>query len=171
MAESRYEKYIVRKPAVLGKDGRIEYPDKFNFEGMADTGPLVWRSPEQAKETDSFVEHGIISGDIVVGGGVEIGPGGFVEKPHKHAEHGEIFLFIGTDPSDPTDLGAEAEFCLGEGDEMERIVLNTSASVYVPPGVAHFPLTWRNVRRPCVFVVIPSPGGSTPVASLEADTV
>ena len=159
MAESRYEKYIVRKPGIISKEGKIEFPDKINVEGMADTGPLVWRSPELEKETSAFVEHGIISGDIVVGAGAGIGPNDFIEKPHKHPDHGETFLFLGTNPNDPTDLGAEAEFCLGEGEEMEKVAINTSASVYVPPGVAHFPLTWKNVKRPCIFVVIPSIGG------------
>jgi hypothetical protein len=74
--------------------------------------------------------------------------------PHKHDDFDELFLFMGTNPKDVSDLGAEAEFWLGEGEELERVVINTSACVYVPAGLAHFPLTWKNVKRPCVFVVV-----------------
>jgi hypothetical protein len=172
MAESRYEKYIVRKPAIAGKDGRPEFPDKIDTKGLVDTGPLQWHSPTLEKEINAFIEHGIISGDLTVGAGTAIGPAGFVEKPHKHS-HGEIFLFLGTNPDDPSDLGAEAEYTLGEGEEQEKVVINTSSSVYVPGGVAHFPLTWKNVKRPCIFVVIPCPStgdDSRETVSLEGRT-
>ncbi|MBN1413120.1 MAG: hypothetical protein JW969_19935 [Spirochaetales bacterium] len=153
MVTSRYEKNILRKPAIRSKSGKLEFPVKIDTRGLVDTGPLVWQTSE-GEDADVFVEHGIISGDLVVGGGAAIGPSGFIEKPHKHDTHGETFLFIGTNPDDPTDLGAEAEFCLGEGDRMEKVIINTTSKVYVPPGVAHFPLTWRNVKRPCIFVVL-----------------
>ena len=149
MVVSKYEKYIIRRPAIMGKDGKLEFPNRINTEGKVDTGPLVWRSPELMKETNSYVEHGIISGDVVVG---EDRPGG-IEISHKHDNFSEIFLFVGTNPNDPTDLGAEAEFCLGEGEEQEKILINTSSSIYVPPGMAHFPLTWKKVKRPCILVV------------------
>ena len=149
MAESKYEKYIVRRPAIMGKGGELEFSQKIHTEGKVDTGPLVWRSPELMKETSSYVEHGIISGDVVVG---EDRPGG-IEISHKHDNFSEIFLFVGTNPSDPTDLGAEAEFCLGEGEEQEKVLINTSSSIYVPPGMAHFPLIWKKVKRPCILVV------------------
>jgi hypothetical protein len=154
-AESGYEKYVLRKPAIRSKDGKLEYPDKINTKGMVDTGPLVWHSADLAKVTNFFMEHGIISGDLIVGAGRAIGPQDFVEKPHKHDDTAEMFGFLGTNPDDPSDLGAEAEFCLGEGAEMEKVIINTSSMVYVPPGVAHFPLTWKNVKRPCIFLVIP----------------
>jgi uncharacterized RmlC-like cupin family protein len=63
-------------------------------------------------------------------------------------------MFLGTDPKDPQDLGAEVEFWIGEGDDQEKIVFTTSSSIYVPPGVAHFPQIWRNVRRPVFTVVV-----------------
>jgi hypothetical protein len=157
MAKSKYEKNIIRQPAVRSQDGKLEYPAKINTKGLVDTGPLVWQSADPQNTNKTFVEHGIISGDLCVGGGAAIGPNGFIEKPHKHTSHGETFMFIGTNPDDPTDLGAEAEFCLGEGDQMEKVIINTTSSVYVPPGIAHFPLTWRKVRRPCIFIVLPQP--------------
>jgi hypothetical protein len=72
---------------------------------------------------------------------------------HKH-DYEEIFLFLGTDPKDPQDLGAEVEFWIGEGKDMEKIVFTTSSSIWVPPNTAHFPQIWRNVKRPVFTVVV-----------------
>ena len=148
MTESGYERYIVRKPGIRGKGGRVEYPERVQAQNEADTGPLLFFPPELKKEVSSGAEYGIISRDIMVGTGR---PGTF--GPHKH-DFGELFLFLGTDPDDLSDLGAEAEFWLGEGEELEKVVLNSPSSVYVPAGLAHFPLNWKNVRRPCIFVVV-----------------
>jgi hypothetical protein len=146
----RYEKNIVRKPGVRGKGGAIEYPDKVVAHKAEDTGPLLFFPAGLKDLNNTGAEFGIITGDLSVGTGL---PGSF--KPHKH-EFGELFLFLSTDPNHLDDLGAVAEFWLGEDDELEKVVLTTPASVYVPAGLAHFPLTWKNVRRPCIFVVTTS---------------
>ncbi len=149
MPESRYSKYVIRKPAVIGQGGHLEIPDRYDLEGKVDTGPLVWVGKEIIPEAITGLESGIISGDFTVG----TGTGGGLE-PHKHDDFDEMFLFMGTNPDDIEDLGADVEFWLGEGDELEKIEINTSACVFVPAGLAHFPLTWKNVKRPCVFVVV-----------------
>ena len=48
---------------------------------------------------------------------------------------------------------------LGEGKDLDKIILNKSGSIYVPPDVAHFPQIWRDVKRPCLTMVI-MPKGS-----------
>ena len=149
MTESRYEKYVIRKPAIIGRDGQLEMPERIEVADRVDTGPLVWCSRRLIEAANTGVESGIISGDITVG----TGSAGTL-RPHKHDEYDELFLFLGTNPKDISDLGAEAEFWLGEGDELEKVVINTPACVYVPAGLAHFPLTWKNVKRPCIFVVV-----------------
>jgi hypothetical protein len=148
MAKSKYEKYVTRKPAIIKSDYSEEVPktEKIPLRTPVDTGPMVIFSKSFVNEANSIVEYGIVSGDMT------IGDGSFVSK-HKH-DYEEIFLFLGTDPKDPRDLGAEVEFWIGEGKDQEKIVFNTSSSIYVPPGVAHFPQIWRNVRRPVFTVVI-----------------
>jgi hypothetical protein len=148
MAKSKYEKYVVRKPAIIKADYTEEVPktEKIPLRTPFDTGPMVIFSKDRVKEANSIIEYGIVSGDMT------IGDGSFVSK-HKH-DYEEIFLFLGTDPKDPRDLGAEVEFWIGEGKDQEKIIFNTSSSIYVPPGVAHFPQIWRNVRRPVFTVVI-----------------
>ena len=151
MAASRYEKYVVRKPGVItsvtADSVKIEVPEG-NIPRIndVDTGPLVILSDDLVKEANTKVEYGFISGDTTIGGGTGFGA-------HKH-DYAEVFLFRGTNPQDTTDLGAEVEFWLGEGNELEKIKISTSSSVYVPPGVAHFPLFYRNVKRPVMMEVI-----------------
>ena len=147
MTESRYEKYVIRKPARLTSDyGEVIPEGKIEFNGF-DTGPMVWVSRSFFKNTDIICESGIISGDGKVG----VGPRGLI--PHTD-DSANMFFFLGTDPKDPLDLGAEAEFWLGEGETLEKVLINTLSCVYVPPNVAHFPLIWKNVRRPVVFFVV-----------------
>jgi len=149
MTESRYDRYVIRKPAVITGDRQLEIPEKIDLAGRVDTGPLVWVASKIIKEASVGLESGIISGDFTVGTGAGGGMG-----PHKHDDFDEMFLFMGTNPEDINDLGAVAEFWLGEGEETEKIVIDTCACVFIPAGLAHFPLTWKNVKRPCVFVVV-----------------
>ena len=148
MAKSKYEKYVVRKPAIIHADYTEEVPkgDKIPLRTPVDTGPMIMFSKDFVPEANTIIEYGIVTGDMV------IGDGSFVNK-HKH-DYEEIFMFLGTDPKDPHDLGAEVEFWIGEGKDMEKIVFNTSSSIYVPPGTAHFPQYWRNVKRPVFTVVV-----------------
>jgi hypothetical protein len=151
MALSKYEKYVIRKPAIIKPDYTEEVPKtkKIPLRTPYDTGPLVIFSKDRVPEASSIVEYGIVTGDMT------IGDGSFVNK-HKH-DYEEIFMFLGTDPKDPQDLGAEVEFWIGEGKDLEKILFTTSSSIYVPPRVAHFPQIWRKVRRP-VFTVVIMPG-------------
>jgi len=148
MPASRYDKYVVRKPAIVTGDYQDEIPDtdKIPVSSPVDTGPRVIFSPDRIKEGNSIIEYGIISGDVTIGDG-------FITEPHKH-DYEEIFVFLGTDPGDTTDLGAEVEFWLGEGSERDKVIINTSSSIYVPPGLAHFPQIWRNVVRPVMTIVV-----------------
>jgi hypothetical protein len=151
MAESKFEKYIVRKPAVVVRVGddyvdRIPEGDEIPALNEVNTGPRVIFSNELIANAKTKVEYGFITGDTAVGNGED-----FV--PHKH-DYEEIFLFLGTNPQDTAKLGAEVEFWLGEGDTLEKVVFTTSSAVYVAPGVAHFPQIWKNVKRPVMTMVI-----------------
>jgi len=147
MAKSKYEKYVTRKPAIIKSDYSEEVPKgKIPLRTPVDTGPLIIFSKSFVPEANTIIEYGIVTGDMV------IGDGSFVNK-HKH-DYEEIFMFLGTDRNDPQDLGAEVEFWIGEGKDQEKIIFTTSSSIYVPPGVAHFPQIWRNVKRPVFTVVV-----------------
>jgi hypothetical protein len=163
MKASKYEKYVVRKPAIVKADYTDEVPetDEIPLRSPVDTGPMVIFSKDFVNEADSIVEYGIVSGDMT------IGDGSFV-NPHKH-DYEEIFLFLGTDPKNPRDLGAEIEFWVGEGENLEKIEFNTSSSIYIPPGLAHFPQIWRNVKSPVMTVVIMPTSGKRVLKPLSTE--
>ena len=151
MVKSKFEKYVVRKPAVVVRVGdeyidRVPETDTLPVLNEVNTGPRVIFSNELVADAKTKIEYGYITGDTAVGTGED-----FV--PHKH-DYEEVFLFLGTDPNDTANLGAEVEFWLGEGDGLEKAVFTTSSAIYVAPGVAHFPQIWKNVTRPIMTMVI-----------------
>jgi len=141
MIGSRYEKYVVNRPA----------PPDLNIKwGRPELGIIVpnfFLSPAgPIKESNAMVEFAWIVEDCVFGVTQE-------KPPHKH-DCDEVFLFIGINPKDTDDLGAEVEFWLGEGEETEKIRINTSALVFVPKGLLHLPLFFKNVKRPLLWEVV-----------------
>ncbi|UCG65715.1 MAG: hypothetical protein JSW12_01280 [Deltaproteobacteria bacterium] len=72
---------------------------------------------------------------------------------HKHPAD-EVFMFLGTDPQHPDDLGGEVEFWLGKGEDEERYRFTKSTIVYVPGNTWHNPQWFREVHRPFIEVVI-----------------
>ena len=155
MRESMWEQYVVRRPELLDIPGgsnvqevlttkKVEYED-----GMfpSDTGPQIIVSPTLVPGCECTVEYGFVHQDMVMGGASD-----GVVKPHKH-DYVEIFCAWGTDPENIRDLGGEIEFWLGERETLGNVVLTEPGAIYVPKGVAHFPVFFRNVRRPILFPV------------------
>ena len=139
MAESRYEKYIVREAK--------SPPDltPYLLDGMI---PFRWMEMNQTKglieEAKTMVEFSWITKDCSMGHSAGRGP-------HKH-DCDEVFIFLGTDPENPSDLGAEVEFWLGEGEESDKLEFNTSSFVFVPTNLLHMPIFFRNVKRPVLRI-------------------
>ena len=71
--------------------------------------------------------------------------------PHSHNHH-ELLCFLGGNPENVNELGAEVSICLGE--EQEEHLFDTATIVSIPPNLKHCPVTVRNVTRPLVFLVI-----------------
>lgn len=71
------------------------------------------------------------------------------DEPHSH-DFAEMLCFIGSNPQDIADLGAEIEFTLGG----EKHQISTAAVVSIPPNVTHCPIVIKNVQRPLVFMEI-----------------
>ncbi len=71
--------------------------------------------------------------------------------PHTHKE-AELLFHIGTNPEDPSELGAEVVIYMGP--ELERHVITRSTVVFIPPNFIHCP--WNIVRtwRPWVHVEV-----------------
>jgi hypothetical protein len=71
------------------------------------------------------------------------GPNPGAYPAHMHP-YDEIIGFIGTNPDDPTDLGAVAELWIDD----EKYTITESFLAYLPKNVPHCPLTVADVKRP-----------------------
>ena len=112
-------------------------------------GPVVWCDRTLIKEANSIVELGIIQRDFTMGTGDDMPP-----PPHKHSDYDEIYIFQGTNPQEMTDLGGEIEMWLGEGPKTDKINFTTSSTLFIPRGLAHFPMFVRKVKHPILMYVI-----------------
>jgi hypothetical protein len=74
-----------------------------------------------------------------------------VLAPHSHEFH-ELLCFIGGNPENINDLGAEISLCMGE--ELEEHIITTATVVSIPPGLKHCPLKVTKVTRPFVFLEV-----------------
>jgi len=156
MAASKYEKYVTRKAETVlgpGPDGVVKFgfpkTYKITQKNITTTGPRMIFSNDFVKEATSKIEYGWILADMtLLNSSKNYGA-------HKH-DYPEIFIFFGNDPYDTSYLGGEGEFWLGEGSDLEKIKFDKSCSFYVPAGVGHFPLFFKNVKSPIMMgVVVP----------------
>jgi hypothetical protein len=153
VAESKYEKYVTRKAEVIlgpGPDGAIKFgiPETYKVPPDATTtGPRLIFSNDNVKEATTKIEYGWVMGNMTLLRS-DAGYGA-----HKH-DYPEIFMFFGNDPQDTSYLGGNGEFWLGEGDDTEKIKFDESCSFYVPAGLGHFPLFFKNVKSPIMMGVI-----------------
>ena len=67
-------------------------------------------------------------------------------------EYGSLFIFLGTDLNDCTDLGAEVELSIGP--EKEKHTINKTAYLYVPAKTAHGPFKVTKASKPFNFLEI-----------------
>jgi hypothetical protein len=87
-----------------------------------------------------------------------------VPMTHSHNFH-ELLCFIGGDPENPKDLGAEVSMCLG--DEAEKHTFNTATIISMPPGLKHCPLLVKNITKPVVFLEVSTTAGFAAVNDEE----
>lgn len=73
------------------------------------------------------------------------------KEPHKHDFH-QILCFVGGDPNNIHDFGAEIEVCLGK--EMEKHLITTNTALTIPPGLYHCPINFLKVDKPVVFLEV-----------------
>ena len=73
------------------------------------------------------------------------------DRPHSH-DFTEFLCFIGGDPVDITNFGAEIQITLG--DEGEVYNINSPAVVTLPGGLVHCPIVFKKVTKPLVFLEI-----------------
>jgi hypothetical protein len=83
-----------------------------------------------------------------------------VSEPSRESEGGhpshahnvdEFIFFIGGDPTNIMDFGAEVELTMGEGKDAEKHTINRTSIVYLPKGLYHLPMSYKKVERPILF--------------------
>jgi mannose-6-phosphate isomerase-like protein (cupin superfamily) len=139
-AKNSPPKPIVTKPVIRKDDGKY---GKYIIEG-----PYI-----KFYQTDSFtVGPETLGCDCVITSqGFNKPVMGVGKEPHKHDFH-QILCFVGGDPNNIHDFGAEIEVCLGE--EMEKHLITTNAAITIPPGVYHCPINFLKVDKPVVFLEV-----------------
>ncbi|MFC1946357.1 hypothetical protein ACFLXY_00400 [Chloroflexota bacterium] len=78
-------------------------------------------------------------------------PGYTAPITHSHNHH-ELLCFVGGNPENVNELGAEVSVYLGE--ELEEHIFDTATIVSIPPNMKHCPVSVKNVSKPLVFLVI-----------------
>jgi hypothetical protein len=128
MADSKYGKYILRKPLGKGPEARKVDEQSISF------GAELF--PELKNFNINFNFVGKLSPHVLG------------DPPHKH-NCDEMLFFIPGDPSIAPYLGGEMEIALG--DEWEKHVINTAAIICIPKGMAHCPVYVKKVDKPFFF--------------------
>ena len=73
-----------------------------------------------------------------------------VGDSHQH-DFDQVIFFLGSDPTNITDFDAEVEFTL----EGVKNTISYAACVFIPRGIMHGPLYFKQITRPLMFIDIP----------------
>ncbi len=76
---------------------------------------------------------------------------GRIGTPEVH-DFDQVMIFMGSDPRNIGDLGAQVELCLGSG--REKHMITTSTAVFVPKGTPHMPATTLRMDRRFILMTI-----------------
>lgn len=125
-----YEQYVIRSP--MRETGDIYIKGR-----QAPT--MTYMSRTQINAANCYIEFGWIWGEVEPSIG-----------EMRHEKYNEIVLHIGGDYENPEDLGANMEFGLGG----KLFSLDTSFGVFIPRGVRHGPLNFKDCRKPYIEMAI-----------------
>ena len=128
MAEIKYGKYIVREPFKKGRNEEVIEP-MVHLNGEKDGG----------------------GANLTVSRSWITQPFRMIKQPHQH-DHDQFLIFMGGNPMDVRDFGAEVELFLG--DEGEKHIIDCPAAVHIPAGLMHGPLEYKRIDKPIVFLDI-----------------
>jgi hypothetical protein len=120
MAETKYGKYIMREPKAGTPESRVPlHVDWTLNKGIGCDFAFI--GFDDAHET----KH----------------------PPHKHPVD-EFLYFLGGNPTNIMDFGAEIDLTLGEGEDKEVHTITNTSVVYIPAGLVHMPMFFKKVTKP-----------------------
>jgi hypothetical protein len=131
MAKGKYDKYFLKEPWGIALP--ISPPDAPPYIGIGQKEPVKgWDTPLTQVLRPIYRAYKMIP------------------EAHRHAVP-EILYFIGGNPMNFKEFGAEVEFTIGEGEEAETYTIKNTTWVYVPANVKHCPLDFKRVDKPIMF--------------------
>jgi hypothetical protein len=132
MTEINYKKHLVKIPITQGQpDSSVQnrtYP------------PLIYMSSAQIPGIKYNIEFNWVWGMPE--------PNPYLDE--RVGEFDEILLNIGGDCHNPEELGADIDYSLGG----QILSINSTSAVFIPKGVRHGPLTYKEFRHPHVHISI-----------------
>lgn len=114
-------------------------------------GPFYFEAEPGMTGTSVWAHHNEYGSGTTLGYHCISKPGYTADFTHSHDNH-ELLCFLGGDPTNINDFGAEISICLG--DEMEEHIITSPAIVSIPPGLKHCPLVVKKCTKPIVFLEI-----------------
>jgi hypothetical protein len=131
MAQGKYDKYFLKEPWGIPLPGAD--PQAPVYIGIGQKAPVAgWDKPLTQVLRPVYRAYKMIP------------------EGHRHSV-AEILYFIGGNPMNFKEFGAEVEFTMGEGAEAETHVITATTWVYIPPNLLHCPLNFKRVDKPIMF--------------------
>jgi len=141
---------LVWSGAGISAQGTSPKTDVSKYGKYIITKDIYRTIPEEYTGTSLLSHNGELKADLSMGYHCVTKPILFSET-HRHNNE-EVLCFIGGNPRDITDLGAEIEMTLGP--EREKHVITQTACVSIPANLEHCPLNIKKVDKPIVFLEI-----------------
>jgi hypothetical protein len=91
--------------------------------------------------------------NIIYAFGLKVGPLGMSTEPHVH-DHDEVIYFIGSDPKNIGDLGAEVNFQIGPKGKEEDHIFSVPTAVVIPKGIWHCPMHTLKFEKPFLCMAV-----------------
>ena len=142
MAETKYGKYVVKKPLTMPESMTLAFHPNFdpNFGGTPRPGSGVFLNGDAVPGCPIFLS---------VQRTWQVPPKQPFLVAHKH-ECDEIIFFVAAGPD--ADLGTNVTIELGK--EGEKHTFNETTAVYVPKGLMHCPIWYSPFKKNKEFYLI-----------------
>jgi hypothetical protein len=124
---------------------------KLVFSGFKEEMKLPFIAPVQAYFRGA---HQIPGAGINMGWQLFTKPILLETEAHTH-EADEYLVWLGGDPADFFgSWDAVIEIYLGEGDDMEKYIIDKPTIIYIPPNLSHNPMEFKVVNKPVLFTAL-----------------
>jgi hypothetical protein len=146
LVESKYEKYLVRKPG-------YEHSQMNNDPGTS----MTYMSNAQVPESNCYLEYRWIYEE----------PASSYYLPEPSSKTEEIILFIGGDSQNPEYLGSDIEFSI----DSQKFTVSTTSALFLPKGTKIGPVTWKQYRHPHIIMTFIPGVGSIKKSSVNNNSI